>query len=82
MSHDMPCGACCVCGEELDFSKAGICGTCGQAFCWSDCGGWGGAKHECHNCKPKACPGCGAEIPDDATCCGQCPTIDEYGPLD
>ena len=24
-SHDMPCGACIVCGEELDFSDAGIC---------------------------------------------------------
>ena len=32
--------------------------------------------------EPKTCPGCGAEIPDDPPCCGECPTIDEYGPLD
>jgi len=31
---------------------------------------------------PKLCPGCGVEIPDDFLCCGNCPTMDEYGPED
>ena len=28
----MPCGDCCVCGEELDHSEAGFCGTCAMNF--------------------------------------------------
>jgi hypothetical protein len=31
---------------------------------------------------PNRCPGCGVEIPDDSRACGECPTLDEYGPLD
>jgi len=46
----MPCGDCCVCGEELDHSEAGFCGTCGQGFHWSRCGDWHGSQHRCNTC--------------------------------
>ena len=53
MSPDdlMPVGECCVCGEYLDFTDMGNCGTCDQPFHWGRCGGWEGAGHMCNNCK-------------------------------
>jgi hypothetical protein len=46
----MPIGLCCVCYEPLDMSDAGICKTCGNGFCWSQCGSWQGGQHACTNC--------------------------------
>ena len=53
MGRDMPIGDCCVCDAELDLSDAGICQTCGQGFCWMECGEWHGGHHACFNCKPE-----------------------------
>lgn len=51
----MPCGGCHVCGDdELDFSEAGICQTCGSAFCWTRCGSWHNGQHTCNECREAA----------------------------
>lgn len=48
---DMPCGECSACGDYVDHSRAGFCGTCGSAFHWPRCGGWVGGKHKCNACQ-------------------------------
>ncbi len=53
MAKGMPIGLCSVCDEPLDLSDAGICKTCGNGFCWGDCGGWAGGEHACTNCAPE-----------------------------
>lgn len=50
----MPCGNCCVCGEELDHAEAGFCEHCQEGFHWSRCGGWKGGKHTCETCKSQS----------------------------
>lgn len=46
----MPCGECHVCEEELDFSDAGVCKTCGLGFHWNACGRWLRGEHCCDEC--------------------------------
>lgn len=50
----MPCGDCCVCGDELDHADAGFCGLCSGAFHWGRCGDWHGSQHACELCKQAA----------------------------
>jgi hypothetical protein len=45
-------GDCPVCGGGVDLHDSGTCEVCGQAFHWSDCGGWFDGKHMCDNCQP------------------------------
>lgn len=50
MGRGMPIGLCCVCDDPLDLSDAGICKTCGNGFCWNDCGEWHRGEHTCSTC--------------------------------
>lgn len=50
MGKGMPIGLCCVCDDPLDLSDAGICKTCGNGFCWNECGQWHRGQHTCSNC--------------------------------
>lgn len=46
----MPIGLCCVCDEPLDLADSGVCKTCGNGFCWNDCGEWHRGQHCCLTC--------------------------------
>jgi len=50
MGNGMPIGPCCVCDDLLDLSDAGVCKTCGNGFCWIECGTWHHGKHACSTC--------------------------------
>lgn len=43
-------GQCPVCDDTLEYDDAGFCKSCGQAFCWGDCGTWFDGEHCCGNC--------------------------------
>ncbi len=50
MGKGMPIGLCCVCDDPLDLADAGVCKTCGNGFCWNDCGQWHRGQHTCSTC--------------------------------
>lgn len=62
----MPIGLCAVCDEPLDLSDAGICESCGNGFCWGECGGWHGLRHACSHCQDPY-PDADADAEDDET---------------
>ena len=51
MGNVMPIGLCVVCEDPLDFSYAGFCIHCQNAFCWGHCGGWYNGDHTCNICR-------------------------------
>ncbi len=50
MGKGMPIGLCCVCDDPLDLSDARVCKTCGNGFCWNECGQWHRGEHTCSTC--------------------------------
>lgn len=54
LEDQMPVGDCVVCGETVDHSEMGNCGTCGNVFHWRRCGEWGDNEHICNLCKKVA----------------------------
>lgn len=50
MAKGMPIGLCGVCDDPLDLSDAGVCKTCGNGFCWNECGSWHHGQHTCSTC--------------------------------
>ncbi len=50
MGKGMPIGLCGVCDDPLDLADAGVCKSCGNGFCWNECGSWHHGQHTCSTC--------------------------------